>query len=158
MQFSQNGWVASANRGAIGIKNYIIPGTNRNMTCASAVAPIFMAFLAEFHRTIEPIDKGTFDDYGYATPKLIPGSNVFSNHGSGTAVDINSIAHPWKRKTYNLVKAIKIRKLVKKYGLRWGGDYSSGWKDEMHFEVVETPVQVKARIKEMKLPTPKEKK
>ena len=150
---SQNGWIASADRKVIGIRNYIIPGTTRNMTCAWLVAPIFMAFLAEFHRTIEPIDKGTFDDYGYATPKLIPGSNVYSNHGSGTAVDINSIAHPWKRRTYNLVKLVKIRLLCKKYSLRWGGDYRYSV-DEMHFEINTTPAQVKALIVKLKLPIP----
>lgn len=157
MQFSQNGWVASANRGAIKIKNYIIPGTTRNMTCAEAVAPIFMAFLAEFHKSIEPIDEGIFDDYGYATPKLIPGSDVYSNHSSGTACDINSSRHPWHRRTYKPFKKRKIRKLAAKFGLRWGGDYKNSV-DEMHFEVVETPAQVKARIIKMKLPIPKEKK
>ena len=124
---------------------------------AKAVAPIFMAFLAEFHKTIEPIDVGTFDDYGYATPKLIPGSDVYSNHGSGTAVDVNASKHPWHRRTYKPFKKIKIRKLTKKYGLRWGGDYKNSV-DEMHFEVVDTPEQVKARIIKMKLAVPKEKK
>jgi hypothetical protein len=157
MQFSQNGWQASANRGAIGIKNYIIPGTKRNMTCAKAVAPIFMAFLAEFHRTIEKIDVGVYDDWGYASPVVIPGSNVISNHASGTAIDINSSKHPWHRRTYKPFKKRKIRLLAKKYALRWGGDYKNSV-DEMHFEIVETPEQVKARITEMKLPIPKEKK
>ena len=154
---SQNGWPASADRNAIHVKNYIIPGAKRHLSCAKAVAPILVGFAAWFHKYIEPIDKGEiYDDFGYATPKLIPGSNVYSNHASGTAVDLNSSIHIWHKKgTFKPVKVVKLHLLLRKYGLRWGGDYKYST-DEMHFEIVENAAQVKARIIKMKLPTPKE--
>lgn len=153
--FSQNGWPASSDRKLIGIKNYWVPGTKRYISCASAVAPILMAFAAEFHKLIEPIDVGVWDDWGYATPKPIPGSAFISNHGSGTAIDIDASLHPWRRiGTFTLVKRIRLRLLVRKYGLRWGGDYTHGWRDEMHYEIIENAAQVKARIIRMKLPMP----
>lgn len=85
---------------------------------------------------------------------MIPGTNICSNHGSGTAIDINASRHPWHSLTYKPIVKIKIRLLARKYGLRWGGDYKYS-KDEMHFEIVDTPAQVKVRIAQMKLSTPK---
>jgi hypothetical protein len=43
-----------------------------------------------------------------------------------------------------------LRALVRKYGLRWGGDYS-GRKDEMHFEVNINAVKATALIKKLGL-------
>lgn len=150
---SQNGWPASSDRNAIRVRNYLIPGTKRHLACAADAAAILVAFAAEFHSTVEPIDTGVWDDWGYHFA-LIPGSKDLSNHCSGTAMDLNSVKHPWKRKgTFAPVKAVKIRLLCKKYGLRWGGDYIHR-PDEMHFELIETPTKVAARVIRMKLPTP----
>ena len=155
MLTSQNGWPASADKNAIGVKNFDVPGTTRHFSCASAVAPILIAFAAEFHTKIEKIDVGTYDDWGYNFA-VIPNQTDYSNHASGTALDIDATLHPWKKTgTFNALKVIQLHLLVKKYAIRWGGDYSSGWKDEMHFEIVETPEQVKARIAKMKLTMPK---
>jgi hypothetical protein len=155
MLTSQNGWTASANKNAIGVKNFDVPGTTRHFSCASAVAPILINFAAEFHQTIEKIDVGTYDDWGYNFA-LIPNSKDYSNHCSGTALDIDATLHPWKKSgTFKPLKLIQLRLLVKKYGIRWGGDYLHGFKDEMHFEITETPEQVKARIAKMKLTMPK---
>ena len=153
MQFSQNGWVASPDKNAIGVKNFQVPETQRHFSCATAVAPILIAFAAEFHKNIEPIDVGTYDDWGYNFA-VIPGSNSYANHSSGTAIDIDATLHPWHKKgTFNPIKLVKLQLLVKKYGLRWGGNYVHST-DEMHFEIVETPIQVRARITSMKLPMP----
>ena len=153
---SQNGWLASADRNVIDVHNYQVPGAHRYFSCASGVAPILINFAGEFHAKIEKIDTGTYDDWGYATPVVIPGSPIISNHGSGTAIDINAVFHPWKKiGTFHLLQVVKLHLLLKKYGIRWGGDYGKGcFKDEMHFEIIETPAQVKARIAKMKLPMP----
>ena len=155
MTFSQNGWPASADRNLIQIRNYQVPGSNRYFSCTAAVAPILINFAAEFHKLIEPIDVGTYDDWGYATPVVIPGSTTVSNHGSGTAIDIDATLHPWKVSgTFKFIKVVRLRLLVRKYGIRWGGDYAHGWKDEMHFEIVENQAQVKTRIASMRLLMP----
>jgi hypothetical protein len=44
MMFSQNGWVASEDQNAIGIKSFAVPGTKIKMRCAEKVAPLFFYF------------------------------------------------------------------------------------------------------------------
>jgi len=152
--FSQNGWIAGT-RAELGIQNYQVPGSNRYISCNPLVAPILIEFAAWFHKYIEKIDVGQYDDWGYATPVVIPGSNVISNHGSGTAEDLNSTRHPWKsvKSGFSKLQEIRIRWKCRQLGIRWGFDYT-GWKDPMHYEIIETPAQVKARIAKMKLPMP----
>jgi hypothetical protein len=58
MLTSYNGWPASKDPAEIGIKSYPVPGTNRKLRCAEAVAPLLIGFAAEFHALIEPIDEG----------------------------------------------------------------------------------------------------
>lgn len=154
---SQNGWPASTDRDAIGVKNYLIPGAKRHISCAEAVAPILVEFAAWFHKFIEPIDTGTYDDWGYAKPVVIPGSSIISNHGSGTAEDINASRHRWlaRKSGFTPLQEIRIRWKCRALGIRWGWDYKAN-KDPMHYEIVENPLQVKARIAKMKLPMPKE--
>jgi hypothetical protein len=158
---SQNGWPASENRAEIGIKVYEIAGANQHFALAEKIAPIMCAFLEEFNRLIEPINKAgsVFDDGGY-NYRPVRGATALSNHSSATAVDINTSIHIWKKiGTFKPLKVIALRALCKKYGIRWGGDYKDKSRiDEMHFEIVETPSQVQARIKTMNLKMPKEKK
>ena len=156
--FSQNGWPVSADRNAISVKNFQVPNANRHFSCTEAVAPILMEFAAWYHKYIQKIDVGTYDDWGYATPIAIPGSSFISNHGSGTAIDINATLHQWKAPTsgFNILQVIRIRWRCRALGIRWGWDYSTGWKDPMHFEIVENHAQVLARIVRMRLPMAKE--
>jgi hypothetical protein len=152
--YSQNGWIASPDRDAILIHNFDVPGTKRHFSCSSKVAPILIAFAAEYHK-IQPIDVGTYDDWGYNFAK-IPNSNDYSNHCSGTAIDINATLHQWKssKSGFTPTQEKAIDALCAKYGIRWGWRYKSGFKDPMHFEAIETPAQVAKRIIDMKLPMP----
>jgi hypothetical protein len=155
---SQNGWPASENRAAIKVKNYDIPGTNRNIACSSLVAPILVAFIVDFHNLVEPINKGKFDEWGHSLRNVRGSVGTVSNHGSGTACDLNATLHPLGATGTFTPKQVKtIHDLCKKYGLRAGLDYKSR-PDPMHFEIVESPEQVKARVASMKLKMPKEKK
>lgn len=155
---SQNGWPASANRADIHVANYLIDGANQHFAMSAAAAPVLAAFLAEFNKSIQPINAtGTvFDDWGYNFA-MIPNTQDLSNHCSGTAVDVNATKHVWKAATsgYTPAQEKAIDALCTKYGIRWGWRYIRGWKDPMHFEIIETPATVFARIKSMNLPTPK---
>ena len=62
---SSNGWPASKDPAEIGIKSFKVPGTDLKIRCAEKVAPLLIGLASEFHETIEPIDKGTLDDWGY---------------------------------------------------------------------------------------------
>lgn len=148
---SQNGWPASPDQKEIGIKEFKIKNTDRKIRLQKDAGVILAAFAAEFHAQVEPIDKGQLDEWGYAYRNVRGSDTDLSNHSSGTAIDLNSTKHPLHAEnTFTKQQAVIIRELCKKYGLRWGGDYAKR-KDEMHFEVIETPDEVKERIKNMKL-------
>ena len=143
---SSNGWPASKDPAEIGIKSFKVPGTDLKIRCAQKVAPLLIGLAAEFHETIEPIDKGTLDDWGYAFRMIRGSTDSLSNHSSGTAIDLNATKHPLgKENTFSPEDAAKCIALAAKYGLKWGGTYRNR-KDEMHFEVCLTPKQAKERI------------
>lgn len=143
---STNGWPASKDRAAIGIKSFTVPGTDLKLACAEAVAPLLIGFAVEFNRLIEPIDGAKLDDWGYAFRDIRGNVGKLSNHSSGTAIDLNAMKHPLgKVGTFPNEKVPMIRALAKKYGLIWGGDYRNR-KDEMHFEVALPPAKVAALI------------
>ena len=146
MQTSYNGYPASKDAAEIKIKSYPVKGTDRKLRCAESVGPLLAAFAAEFHELIEPIDEGTFDDWGYAYRMVRGTTDKLSNHSSGTAIDLNATKHSLgKIGTFPAEKVPMIRALAKKYGLKWGGDYVNR-KDEMHFEIEISAAKAKALI------------
>jgi hypothetical protein len=135
MLTSYNGYPASKDPAEIKIKSYPVKGTDRKLRCAESVGPLLAAFAAEFHELIEPIDEGTYDDWGYAFRMVRGSTDRLSCHSSGTAIDLNATRHALgKVGTFPAEKVPMIRALAKKYGLKWGGDFKSR-ADEMHFEV-----------------------
>ena len=146
MESSYNGYPASKDAAEINIKSYPVKGTDRKLRCAESVGPLLAAFAAEFHELIEPIDQGTFDDWGYAYRMVRGNATKLSCHSSGTAIDLNATRHALgKVGTFPAEKVPMIRALAKKYGLKWGGDYVNR-KDEMHFEVEVSAAKAKALI------------
>jgi len=148
---SSNGWPASKDQAEIGIKSYPIPGTGIKIRCAEKVAPLLIGLAAEFHETIEPIDKGTLDDWGYCFRMIRGTTDSLSNHSSGTAIDLNATKHPLgKENTFSPENAAKCIALAKKWGCKWGGTYRSR-KDDMHFEIALNPKQTKELIAKLGL-------
>lgn len=148
---SYNGYPASKNPDEIKIKSYPVKGTDRKLRCAESVGPLLAAFAAEFHELIEPIDEGTFDDWGYAFRMVRGTTDKLSCHSSGTAIDLNATKHPLgKAGTFPAEKVPMIRALAKKYGLKWGGDFKTR-PDDMHFEVEATLTKAQALIKSLGL-------
>ena len=151
MENSYNGYPASKDPAAINIKSYLVRGTDRKLKCAESVGPLLAAFAAEFHELIEPIDEGTFDDWGYCYRMVRGDATKLSNHSSGTAIDLNATHHALgKVGTFPAEKVPMIRALAKKYGLKWGGDYKNR-KDEMHFEVEISATKAKDLITKLGL-------
>lgn len=157
-QVSQNGWPASADRNAIHVKNYIVDGANQHLAVAEGAAPVLCAFAKEYNLLVTPLNApGTvFDDWAYGCGDNRGIGAMDSNHASGTAIDLNATKHIQGGTVsgYTPPQEKEIHLLCTKYGLRWGFDYHQN-KDPMHFEIVETPAQVAARIIKMKLPIPK---
>lgn len=154
---AQNGWPVGT-KAQLGVQNYLVDGANQHFALIPATAPVLCAFLADFNRMVEPINKAgtTFDDWAFNQMELIPGQTVYSNHAAGCAVDVNATKHVWKaiKSGFDSHQEATIDHLCAEYGLRWGWRYLHGWKDPMHFEIIETPAQVKARIASMKLKMP----
>ena len=68
-----------------------------------------------------------------------------------SAIDLNASKHPLgKENTFTPDKQSIIRDLCIKYNLRWGGDYKDR-KDDMHFEIIGSPSEVKALINKLNL-------
>ena len=148
---SPNGWPASEDRQAIGIQSFVIPGTKTKIACSKAVALLLINFCKEFHESVEPIDKGQLDDWGYAFRMTRSSDRVLSNHASGTAIDLNAVKHPLgKSNTFNKDQRNTINLLITKYGLNWGGNYKKR-KDDMHFEIALSQYEVEQKIKELGL-------
>ena len=151
METSYNGYPASKDPAEINIKSYLVKGTDRKLKCAGSVGPLLAAFAAEFHELIEPIDEGTFDDWGYAYRMVRGNPTKLSCHSSGTAIDLNATKHPLgKAGTFPAEKIPMIRALAKKYGLKWGGDFKTR-PDDMHFEVEVSAAKAKALISSLGL-------
>lgn len=148
---SPNGWPASEDRQIIGIQSFVIPGTSLKIACAKEAAPLLMNFCAEFHTSVEVIDQGQLDDWGYAFRMTRGSDKVLSNHSSGTAIDLNALKHPLgKSNTFNKEQRNIINLLITKYGLNWGGNYKKR-KDDMHFEIAGSKEFVQAKIKQLGL-------
>ena len=133
-QYSQNGWVASADRNALGIRTFAVPGRPDVLVPLRAdVAPLLLAFAAWWDQNVEPLVVP--GNWGYAY-RDIRGASGLSNHASGTAIDLNAPRHPLGAVgTVPAAKRAAIEAKAASLGLRWGGSYS-GRKDEMHAEVV----------------------
>ena len=145
MLTSYNGWPASKDPEEIGIKSYPVPGTNRKLRCAEAVAPLLIGFAAEFHALIEPINEGGLDEWGYAFRMVRGTTDKLSCHSSGTAIDLNATKHPLAAVgTFPAEKVPMLKALAKKYRLAWGGEWTRP--DEMHFEVCVNAEKAAKRI------------
>ncbi len=106
------------------------------------VETVFKWLITQLNARVEKIDNGGC--WGYYV-KHIPGSNSISNHASGTAIDYNAPAHPLGvHNTYNAADRAEIHSILRylEGTVRWGGDYN-GRPDDMHFEIVGTPAEVR---------------
>lgn len=84
--------------------------------------------------------------WGWNPPTKIPGSNIISNHSSGTAIDLNAPSFPWQNYTMTNAQREACRGIVRELEnvVAWGGDFPT-IVDEMHFEIDATEEDV-ARV------------
>lgn len=151
MEISQNGWPASKDPETIKIKSYPVPGTKIKLRVAQRCAPLLVAFAADFHRLVEPIDEGSLDDWGFAYRPVRGQTTGLSNHSSGTAIDLNSKLHPLaKRNTFSAEQREVLDQLCAKYKIKGGYTFIKR-ADDMHFEMACNPSEATALIKELGL-------
>lgn len=149
MATSQNGWpiVTIAQ-----LENLPIPGTNVKAVpglLKGDVAWLLRWVGSEFNKRVDPLI--TPGCWGWNAPTPIPGSNIYSNHGSGTAIDLNAPHFPWTLKTMSPRQREECRKIVNQTDnvVVWGGDFTTVV-DEMHFEINGTSQDVARIVKKLK--------
>lgn len=125
--------------GSNALARFTIPGTSTRLSLRREVAPLMVGLAERFHRTVEPLDPKS--SWGHAHRK-IGGTDSWSFHAPGVAIDLNATAHPLgKRGTFSRAQVAAIRALLAAYShqgvrlFRWGGDYRRR-ADEMHFEII----------------------
>lgn len=130
MPYSQNGYTTITREQC---KSYTVDDFTIPLR-ADDCGYVLIRFARAFDRRVE--DLGRTETFGYSY-REIAGSSEYSNHASGTAVDLNSAQHPYgKTGTFTASELSTIRDLLDDFDgvLRWGGDYRYT-KDEMHFEI-----------------------
>lgn len=130
-------------------KNMIkISGRGITLYVHHEMAYIFTVLLADIDNHLRTRGSSLarrVDDWAYALRK-IAGSNTWSNHCWGLAVDFNAENNPMGSRLITEFDPAFIRNLLKtKYRslFRWGGDYSKR-KDAMHFEWMGTIPEARA--------------
>lgn len=127
---SINRWKVLSGYGDPRLRTAVVPGTTRKITMKRGVLPVFLAFAADYHRTIAPIDTGTFDDWGFSY-RVARASSSWSDHASGTALDLNATREgaqgPSRYEWWEGAKAEQMRRLLRRYDvLMWGGAVALG--------------------------------
>lgn len=151
MAKSQNGWPVV---GATACDNGTFEGVRLpNGVLKGDVATVARWQMKLYKATVEPLVAKTC--WGWYAKK-IEGTNVYSNHASATAWDINAPQHPMGVPTKNTMSSKEIaacREIVRKSNgvLRWGGDYT-GRQDAMHWEIIASPAKVSAFVDSLKKP------
>jgi D-alanyl-D-alanine carboxypeptidase/Putative peptidoglycan binding domain len=125
--------------GAPELATFTVPGTGTRLSVRKEIAPLLIGLARDFNATVEALDHTSC--WGHA-PRKIKGSNSWSFHAPGIAIDLNANKHPQgSRGTFNAERQRAIRALLGKYShngvklFRWGGDYHHT-ADEMHFEII----------------------
>jgi hypothetical protein len=135
-----NGWDVIPNMSDERLKLFTVPGTKRRMRLRKDVGPYLIAFASEYHKLIQPIDVGTFDDWAWTLPRKGNASSKISDHCGGVAIDLNATKEGSQSKSNvwwvkHPLKALTMRKLLKKYKLlEWGGDWKNFY-DPMHLVI-----------------------
>lgn len=152
MATSQNGYPASANRAAIGVKTFQVPGRpDVKVPLRGDIAALILEFMRWWNAVVEPLMVPGCWGYAY---RDIRGSSRLSNHASGTAGDVNAPKHPLgKVGTVPVGMRAAISTKARTLGLRWGGDYT-GRKDEMHVEVVVPLARALELVRALQTPAP----
>lgn len=153
MPLSENGWTVIESQSDPQLTVVRIPGTGHPgipLRVQRDCAPLFAYLASRVHKEVcslkEGNKPGVQDDGGYNLRKM-DNSSRYSNHASGTAIDLNWAKWPmFKRrmKAYEREASQAIEADLVEV-IRWGGSYSPARVDEMHWEI--RPGVSKAEVK-----------
>jgi hypothetical protein len=127
------------------------------------VATVLLEVASRFHVEVESLDMPVreepgFDEWGWAYRPVRGQRFGFSNHASGSAIDLNAVRHPRgvkgtftriDRRAVRRILASTLDSVTHREVVRWGETYA-GTVDGMHFEIDASPsavARVAARIR-----------
>jgi hypothetical protein len=141
---SYNGWPIGTPGSSIRVERYQIPGTAFVLPVRSGnVATVLMYVAGRFHREVEPLLGGQL--FGYDYRRNVNNPSVWSNHASGTAIDLNADLHPNAvTNSFTAAKVSAVHRILTacKGVVYWGGDYTRTV-DAMHFEINVDPADAR---------------
>jgi len=133
---SYNGWPVGSPGSVIGVQNFTVPGTSIVLPIRSGdVATVLLYVARRFDSEVETLLSGQC--WGYSYRANVNNPSVWSNHASGTAIDLNSAKHPnGAAATFTAAQTAAVRSILAFCGdvVYWGQDYR-GVVDGMHFEI-----------------------
>lgn len=133
---SYNDWPIGYPASTIGVTNFTVPGTSVVLPVRSGdVATVLMYVASRFNGEVEALRANQC--WGYSYRMNVNNPSVWSNHASGTAIDLNAVLHPnGASGTFTSSQVSSIRAILAFCGnvVYWGGDYR-GTVDGMHFEI-----------------------
>jgi len=157
MSRSNNGWPVIESQSDRNLTVIRIPGTGTPgipLRVQKDCAPILAYVAFRVHQEVSDLrlgnKPGVQDEGGYNLRK-VEGSSGYSNHASGTAIDLNWSRFPMFKRRMTKKQRTAAQAIAEelKEVIRWGGDYSPSRVDEMHWEIKPgvTKAEVKAFIK-----------
>lgn len=146
MATSLNGWSVIWAYNSLQLRTIAIPGTKRTVQVRRSCAPLFAAFCADWNaRMPERLKLATGPVDGFE-PRQARAASGYSNHASGTAIDLKYDVLLADRQRHMTAQERKIvNQILDEYvddnGRRvfgWGGDWEVGtYCDEMHTELAQ---------------------
>lgn len=148
MALSQNGYsvpLSGKTRSAT-LTQITVPGGKLEVRKGD-VATIFKWFATYYNAHVQTLHWP--GNWGFNVRPVRGQITGYSNHASGTAIDLNAPLHPQgTRATSNFTAAqiAEVRRMLAYCGgvIRWGADYTSARPDPMHFEINASPARVHA--------------
>lgn len=134
---SLNGWPVIPSRADKRLKTGTVPGLNLRLTCHKDALPVLLAVAAEVHERVHSLTRNNAagqDEGGY-TYREAGISSGYSNHASGTAIDLNWRMWPMFKDAMTAKQKAACRLIARDFSpiVAWGGEWSR--KDQMHWEI-----------------------
>jgi hypothetical protein len=141
MAVSGNGWPVSPDQTALGIETFTV-GSGSFPVRGGKPLQALQYVVTQFHNRVEKVNSA-YGCWGYSYRMNVNNPGSWSNHASGTAVDVNATLHPngvSAAATFSAAQIAEIHQILAEVGgvVRWGGDYN-GTPDAMHFEINASP-------------------
>ena len=149
---SVNGWPVLPKADASTRVARKIEGVDTPLYAAPAAADALAEMVQWWHENVGRVQ--ILHSYNHRA--LTGKPHLWSNHASGTAIDINGCwrksdgslpkgcLHPYGEETIAEPTKSAIQAKARELGLKWGGDYKGVPLDEMHFEIAMDPASFQA--------------